>query len=45
VAGLWGFLRARKRFWLPLLVLALIFAGLILWSEGAGVVPFTYTRL
>jgi hypothetical protein len=26
-------------------VLTLIFGGLILWSEGIGLVPFTYTRL
>jgi hypothetical protein len=45
LAGLWGFLRTRKRFWLPLVAITVIFVGLILWSEGIGLVPFTYTRL
>jgi hypothetical protein len=45
LADLWGFLRTRKRFWLPLAVMTVIFVGLILWSEGIGLVPFIYTRL
>ena len=42
---LWGFLRVRKRLWVPIVVMTLIFGGLILLSEGVGLMPFTYTRL
>ena len=27
---MWNFLRARKRFWLPIVVMTVIFAGLIM---------------
>ncbi|MGC2415505.1 MAG: DUF5989 family protein [Stellaceae bacterium] len=45
LARLWGFLRVRKRFWVPIVVMTVIFGGLILLSEGVGLMPFTYTRL
>jgi uncharacterized membrane protein len=45
LAGFWRFVRARKRFWLPIVVLTAIFAGLILLSQGLGLTPFTYTKL
>jgi hypothetical protein len=45
VAGLWNYLRTRKRFWMPIVVLTAIFGGAILVSAGLGLVPFTYTRL
>lgn len=43
--GIWGFLRDNKRFWIPVVVMTLVFGGLILISAGVGLVPFTYTRL
>jgi len=45
VAGFWAYLRERKRFWVPIIVLTLIFGGAIIASAGFGLVPFTYTRL
>jgi hypothetical protein len=45
VAGVWGYLKARKRFWVPIVVMTVIFGGAILVSAGLGLVPFTYTRL
>ena len=48
MAGLvqfWGYLRVRKRFWLPIVVMTLIFAGLVLLSQGIGLTPFNYIRL
>jgi hypothetical protein len=45
VSGVWGFLRERKRLWLPLVVVTVLFGLLILLSEGMGLMPFVYTRL
>jgi uncharacterized protein DUF5989 len=45
VAGVWAYLRERKRFWVPIVVLTAIFGGAIIASAGFGLVPFTYTRL
>ena len=39
-----AFLMARKKFWLlPILVMAAIFGGLILLTQGTAVAPFIYT--
>jgi Family of unknown function (DUF5989) len=39
-----AFLMARKKFWLlPILVMAVIFGGLILLTQGTAVAPFIYT--
>ena len=39
-----AFLMARKKFWLlPILVMAVIFGGLILVTEGTAFAPFIYT--
>jgi hypothetical protein len=45
LAQVWRFLRARKRFWLPVLVISLLFGALLLLSESNALVPFTYRRL
>jgi NAD/NADP transhydrogenase beta subunit len=38
------FLRQRKKFWLtPVVVLALIFGGLLVLSQGSAIAPFIYT--
>tara|TARA_B100001750_G_C14993741_1_gene343852 strand:- start:106 stop:255 length:150 start_codon:yes stop_codon:yes gene_type:complete len=40
----WKFLKVRKKFWLlPILIMALLFGGLILLSQGSAVAPFIYT--
>ena len=44
LAELWGFLRARKKFWLaPIVILLVVFGGLILLVEGSAIAPFIYT--
>ena len=44
VAELWGFLRARKKFWLaPVLVVMALFGGLLVLAKGSVVAPFIYT--
>jgi hypothetical protein len=41
---LWGFMRARKKFWLaPLIVMLLLLGVLIVLSQGSAVAPFIYT--
>jgi hypothetical protein len=40
----WGFLRARKKFWLlPLIVILLTFGVLIVLTAGSAIAPFIYT--
>ncbi len=44
VLELWGFLRARKKFWLlPIIIVLLIFGGLLILAQGSAVAPFVYT--
>jgi hypothetical protein len=39
----WGFLRARKKYWLaPILVLLALFGMLIVLGESSGLGPFIY---
>ncbi len=41
---LWGFLRARKKFWLlPIIIVMLVFGGLLILAQGSAVAPFIYT--
>ena len=41
---LWGFMKARKKFWLaPIIVMLLLLGGLIVLSQGSAVAPFIYT--
>ena len=40
----WLFLRVRKKFWLlPILVMAVLFGGLLVLTEGTAIAPFIYT--
>ena len=40
----WLFLKVRKKYWLaPILIMALLFGGLIVVTEGTSVAPFIYT--
>jgi hypothetical protein len=44
VGELWGFLRARKKFWLlPILVVLLLFGGLMVLAQTSAIAPFIYT--
>jgi hypothetical protein len=41
---LWGFLKARKKFWLmPILLVMIVLGGLIVLTQGSAVAPFIYT--
>ncbi len=41
---LWGFMKARKKFWLaPIILLMLLLGVLIVLSQGSAVAPFIYT--
>jgi hypothetical protein len=41
---LWGFMKARKKFWLaPIIILLLLLGILIVMSQGSAVAPFIYT--
>lgn len=44
IKDLWGFMKARKKFWLaPLIVILLLLGALIVLSQGSAVAPFIYT--
>jgi hypothetical protein len=41
---LFGFLKARKKFWLlPMILVLLLFGALIVLGEGSALAPFIYT--
>ncbi|MCH2200020.1 MAG: DUF5989 family protein [Flavobacteriales bacterium] len=41
---LWGFLKARRKFWLaPVIVILLLIGVLIVIGGGSAVAPFIYT--
>lgn len=41
---LWGFMRARKKFWLaPVIFVLLLLGALIVFAEGSAIAPFIYT--
>ena len=44
IKDLWGFMKARKKFWLaPIIVMLLLLGALIVLSQGSAVAPFIYT--
>jgi len=41
---LWGFMRARKKFWLaPIILIMLLLGFLLVFAQGSAVAPFIYT--
>ncbi len=41
---LWGFMKARKKFWLaPIILIMLLLGALIVMTQGSAVAPFIYT--
>jgi len=41
---LWGFMKARKKFWLaPIIIVMLLLGALIVLTQGSAVAPFIYT--
>ncbi len=44
LGDLWGFMRARKKFWMaPLILVLLLLGALIVFSQGSAIAPFIYT--
>ena len=44
LTDLWGFMRARKKYWLLPIILVLLFLGaIIVFSSGSAIAPFIYT--
>jgi len=44
IKDLWGFMRARKKFWLaPIIITMLLLGALIVLTQGSAVAPFIYT--
>jgi hypothetical protein len=44
VVELWRFMRARKKFWLlPILIAMLALGGLLVLVKGSAIAPFIYT--
>ena len=44
IGDLWGFVRARQKYWLVPLILALVFMGaLLVFTKGSVVAPFIYS--
>jgi hypothetical protein len=40
----WGFLRARKKYWLlPVMIVTVLFGGLLILTQGTAIAPFIYT--
>lgn len=41
---LWGFMGARKKFWmLPIIFVLVLLGGLLVLAQGSAVAPFIYT--
>jgi hypothetical protein len=39
----WGFMRARKKFWLlPIIIILVLLGALIVFTESSAVAPFIY---
>jgi hypothetical protein len=44
IKDLWGFMRARKKFWLaPIIAVMLLLGALIVLTQGSAIAPFIYT--
>ncbi len=41
---LWGFMSARKKFWLaPVIIILLLLGALLVFAQGSAIAPFIYT--
>ena len=44
IREIWGFMRARKKFWLlPMLAMLLILGALLILAQTSAIAPFIYT--
>ena len=40
----WGFARARKKYWLlPVILILVLISGLLILAQGSAIAPFIYT--
>ncbi|HNQ56256.1 MAG: hypothetical protein POELPBGB_04236 [Bacteroidia bacterium] len=40
----WGFVRARKKYWLlPVMLVLVLISGLLILAQGSAIAPFIYT--
>ncbi len=43
LSELWGFMKARKKFWLlPIIIILVLLGALIVFTESSAVAPFIY---
>jgi hypothetical protein len=41
---MWGFMRARKKWWLlPIVFVMLVVGALLIFAQGSALAPFIYT--
>lgn len=41
---IWGFLKARKKWWLvPIIIVLLIVSAIVVLTQGSAIAPFIYT--
>lgn len=44
VSDLWGYMRARKKYWMaPLIIILVLLGTLIVLGQGSALAPFIYT--
>lgn len=44
LSEVWGFMRARKKWWLlPIIVVMLAVGALLVFAQGSALAPFIYT--
>ncbi len=44
IKDLFGFMKARKKFWLaPVIFILLLLGGLLVLAQGSAIAPFIYT--
>ena len=44
IGELWTFIRVRKKLWiLPIMAIALLFGGLLVFGQSSVLAPFIYT--
>lgn len=40
----WGFARARRKYWLlPVILILVLIGGLLILAQGSAIAPFIYT--
>lgn len=44
MAEMWGFMKARKKWWLlPIIVVMVMVGALLVFAQGSALAPFIYT--